>query len=97
MEDDRIAPQYATDHSAYPEWKYENGRYPEYRHTNILRDEATGLTFGTLFHQGPLSKSQSFTHRTELAFNESYGVLYPLVVIWKKEQGIYSFVNARKG
>jgi hypothetical protein len=97
MEDGKVAPQYADDHSAYPNWTYENKRYPGYVHDNILRDEASNQTFGQLLHNGPMRKDLVFKHTVEIDISQEFIDVYPLLVIWKRENREYTFVNALRG
>lgn len=97
LEDGYVAPQYANDHTAHPEWEYRNQRYPEYIHNRIFRDEASGNAFGRLLHSGIWLKDQTVEFSTSIDIPEDVkGEVYPVTVIWQKENRRYSFLNAVK-
>ncbi|MDX1684366.1 MAG: hypothetical protein R3275_03965 [Saprospiraceae bacterium] len=95
MEDGYVAPQYATDHSAYPEWTFRNQHYPEYIHKRILRGEAADHIFGRSLHSGAWLKGEVVKFESEIDIPPGVrGELYPVVVIWEKENRRYRFLNA---
>lgn len=95
LEDGYVAPQYADDHSAFPEWEYRNGRYPNYIHKRILRAELSGNTFGRLLHTGSWNKGEILPFEAEMDIPEEIeGEVYVVAVIWRRENRMSHFVNA---
>lgn len=95
MEDGFVEPQYASDHSAHPEWTFENGQYPNYIHDNIIRAEANDYIFGRVLREGDWKKGEIIDYEVEMdVFASIRGDVYPVTVIWKNENGHREFVNA---
>lgn len=98
MEDGYVAPQYATNNSAHPEWEYRGGRYPEYIHNRVFRDEAHGHIFGASLSQSAWSKGDQLTYEVSLPFPEDFqGHLYPIAVLWENDKGHFTFLKAFSG
>ena len=98
LEDGVIENQYATDHSAHPEWEYRNGRYPNYVHDRVLRGEASNYIFGRSFRQDQWLKGEIVELHSELDLADEFGQdLYPVVAIWENNSGTFTLINALKG
>ncbi len=98
LEDGYVSEQYATDHSAFPEWEFRNGRYPEYIHYRTLRSEAVGQIFGQAFYKGLWNDQEVRSFETKLNVPQgTTGTLYPVVGLWERIDRINHLVNATSG
>lgn len=98
LEDGYIAEQYATDHSAFPEWEYRNGRYPDYIHRRILRAEAVDQIFGQAFFEGIWDEGEVKSFESNLSIPEgTTGTLYPVVCLWERKNRVNYLINAKSG